>query len=48
MKVTFSTIILGFGNNTGIEVPAECIEKLGHGKKPPVTVSIEKYTYKIY
>jgi hypothetical protein len=31
---------------TGIEVPAEIIESLGQGKRPPVTVTIGSYTYR--
>ncbi|HRI22523.1 MAG TPA: YdeI/OmpD-associated family protein [Panacibacter sp.] len=34
------------GNNTGINVPEEIIEKLGAGKKPPVVVTLNKYTYR--
>ncbi len=33
-------------NTTGIIVPAEVIEELGHGKKPPVRVSINDYEYR--
>jgi hypothetical protein len=31
---------------TGIEVPAEIIERLGKGKRPPVAVTIAGYTYR--
>jgi hypothetical protein len=34
------------GNNTGIEVPAEVIEALGAGKRPPVVVSVNGYGYR--
>jgi antitoxin component of MazEF toxin-antitoxin module len=34
------------GNNTGIRVPDEIAEKLGAGKKPPVTVTINHFTYR--
>ncbi len=45
--ITFHTTILKFGkNNTGIEVPAEVIEKLGAGKRPLVRVTVKKYTYR--
>ncbi len=34
------------GNNTGIEVPAEVIEALGAGRKPPVVVTVNGYEYR--
>lgn len=37
---TFSTTMFQEGNNTGIEVPAEAIEELGAGKRPPVVVDV--------
>lgn len=44
---TFDTVILGFGNNTGIEVPEEHLAALGGGKRPPVVVAaIGDYTYR--
>lgn len=42
----FKTIIFQKGNNLGIEVPENVIEKLGAGKRPPVTVEIRNYKYK--
>jgi hypothetical protein len=45
-KVSFDTTILQIGNNTGINVPAEAVEKLGAGKKPPVIVTVNDYTYR--
>lgn len=45
-STTFDTVILGFGNNTGIEVPAESLAALGAGKRPPVLVRIGDYTYR--
>lgn len=42
----FKTKILQIGNNTGINVPPEIIEKLAAGKKPPVVVTLNKYTYR--
>ena len=42
----FKTTILQIGNNTGIEVPENIIEKLGAGKKPPVVITLNKYTYR--
>ncbi len=46
MKLSFDTTILQFGNNTGICVPEEVVEKLGAGKKPPVNVTVNNYTYR--
>src|SRR2546426_12790590 len=31
---------------TGIEVPDEVVEALGHGKRPPVLVTIAGHTYR--
>jgi antitoxin component of MazEF toxin-antitoxin module len=45
MSTTVRTQIRGFGNNTGIEVPAENIAELGAGKQPPVQVTVAGYTY---
>ncbi|MFI5713895.1 YdeI/OmpD-associated family protein [Kribbella sp. NPDC051620] len=41
----FTTRIAGT-TVTGIEVPAEVIEALGRGKKPPVVVTLNGYTYR--
>lgn len=46
MQTTFDTVILGFGNNTGIEVPARNLDELGGGKRPPVVVTVAGYSYK--
>jgi hypothetical protein len=43
---TFETVILGFGNNTGIEVPAASLAELGSGKRPPVLVTVAGYRYR--
>jgi hypothetical protein len=45
-KVKFKTAILQIGNNTGIEVPEESVEKLGSGKRPAVKVSLNGFTYR--
>ena len=45
-KVSFETNILQIGNNTGICVPDELVEQLGAGKKPPVVVTVNDYTYR--
>jgi hypothetical protein len=42
----FHTTIVQDGNNTGIEVPPEVIEALGQGKRPPVKVTLNGYTYR--
>ena len=43
----FRTTILTTGKTTaGIEVPAEVVEALGAGKRPPVRVTINGYTYR--
>jgi len=42
----FKTTILQFGNNTGIDVPEEIVLGFGHGKKPPVVITIHDYTYR--
>lgn len=39
-------IILGSKTATGFEVPAEVVESLGKGKKPPVVVTIGGYSYR--
>ncbi|MCU1455070.1 MAG: hypothetical protein JWN46_3216 [Acidimicrobiales bacterium] len=41
-----ATIELGGKTATGIEVPAEVIEGLGAGKRPPVTVTVAGYSYR--
>jgi hypothetical protein len=46
MQTTFDTVILGFGNNAGIEVPTQNLEELGGSKRPPVVVTIGDYSYK--
>ena len=44
--VTFETTLAARGNNTGIEVPDDVIERLGRGKRPPVLVSLNGYEYR--
>jgi len=41
----FETTMSQFGNNTGIEVPAELLERLGGGKRPPVNVTVNGFSY---
>lgn len=45
-KVKFNTIILQEGNNTGIEVPEDAVEKLASGKRPAVAVTLNGFTYR--
>lgn len=46
MRTTFDTVILGFGNNAGIEVPMQNLEELGGSRRPPVVVTVGDYSYK--
>ncbi|HZY79309.1 MAG TPA: YdeI/OmpD-associated family protein [Cyclobacteriaceae bacterium] len=45
-KVKFSTTIVQDGNKAGIVVPDDAVEKLGAGKRPPVNITINKFTYR--
>jgi hypothetical protein len=43
----FRTTILGTGKNAaGIEIPEDVVVALGKGKRPPVRVTINGYTYR--
>ncbi|MBZ4487669.1 YdeI/OmpD-associated family protein [Microbacterium sp. cx-55] len=42
----FETTLSQFGNNTGIEVPADVIEALGAGKRPAVRITVNGYEYR--
>ncbi len=43
----FRTTILGAGKNAaGIEIPEAVVSALGKGKRPPITVTINGYTYR--
>ena len=42
----FRTKILQTGNNTGIPVPDDVVEKLGAGKRPLVVVTVQEHTYR--
>lgn len=44
--VTFDTTVTASGNNTGIVVPAEVIDRLGAGQRPPVAVDLNGYVYR--
>jgi hypothetical protein len=41
-----STVELGGKTATGIPIPEEVIEALGSSKRPPVTITINGYTYR--
>jgi Bacteriocin-protection, YdeI or OmpD-Associated/Domain of unknown function (DUF1905) len=45
-SVTFETTVAASGNNTGIEVPADLIDQLAAGKRPPVLVNVNGYEYR--
>lgn len=43
----FRTVVKQSGKSaTGIEVPAEVVEKLGFGKRPPVRMTVNDYSYR--
>jgi hypothetical protein len=42
---TFRTTLLQSGNNVGIEIPEEIVLGFGAGKRVPVTVTINGYSY---
>ena len=42
----FETTVTAVGNNTGIVVPDEIIERLGAGRRPPVVVNVNGYEYR--
>lgn len=45
-SVTFDTTVTATGNNTGIVVPDELIERLGAGRRPTVIVTVNGYQYR--
>ncbi len=45
-SVTFETTVAASGNNTGIEVPADLVEQLGAGRRPPVVVDLGGHTHR--
>jgi hypothetical protein len=46
-EMRFHTAILQAGKTaTGIRIPDEIVEGLGAGKRPPITVTINGYTYR--
>lgn len=46
VSVEFDTTVATTGNNTGIVVPAEFIERLGAGRRPSVVVEVNGYEYR--
>lgn len=48
MKATYTTTVLQAEgmNATGLQVPPEVVAALGRGKKPPVKVTVNGYTYR--
>jgi hypothetical protein len=45
-SVAFDTTVTATGNNTGIVVPDEIIERLGAGRRPGVIVNVNGYEYR--
>jgi hypothetical protein len=45
-SATFETTVTATGNNTGIVVPEEVIERLGAGKRPALLVDLNGYHYR--
>ena len=45
-SVMFETTVAVTGNNTGIVVPEEAIERLAAGKRPAVLVNVNGYEYR--
>jgi len=45
-SVAFDTTVTATGNNAGIVVPDEIIERLGAGRRPGVIVNVNGYEYR--
>jgi hypothetical protein len=45
-SVEFTTTVAATGNNTGIVVPDELIERLGAGRRPAVVVNLNGHEYR--
>jgi uncharacterized protein YdeI (YjbR/CyaY-like superfamily) len=45
MSVTYTTVILGFGNHAAIEIPDAILTELGTNKRAPLKVTVNGYTY---
>lgn len=46
MPIFRTTLVRGDGTTMGMVVPPEIVEQLGKGKRPPVKVTINGYTYR--
>ena len=46
MSRIFVATVVPAGNATGVEVPAEVVDALGAGKRPPVTITINGHTWR--
>ena len=44
--VEFDTTVKAVGNNTGIVVPDDAIDRLAAGRRPPVVVNVNGYEYR--
>jgi Bacteriocin-protection, YdeI or OmpD-Associated/Domain of unknown function (DUF1905) len=44
-SVEFDTTVTATGNNTGIVIPDDAIERLGAGRRPAVVVNVNGYEY---
>jgi hypothetical protein len=45
-RAKFDTTVMAAGNNTGIVVPEDVIQRLGAGKRPEVVVNVNGYEYR--
>lgn len=45
-QVEFEAVVTATGNNTGIVVPDELLERLGAGRRPAVVVNVNKFEYR--
>jgi bifunctional DNA-binding transcriptional regulator/antitoxin component of YhaV-PrlF toxin-antitoxin module len=45
-SATFGTTLTARGNNTGIVVPEEVLERLGAGRRPPLQVELNGHGYR--
>ena len=44
--IAFDTTVAATGNNTGIVVPGDLIDRLGAGRRPAVMVNVNGYEYR--
>ena len=44
--IAFDTTVAATGNNTGIVVPGDLIDRLGAGRRPAVVVNVNGYEYR--